>query len=496
MGLEGLNTARVTRRNVLKGALVGAAGLGMPSLLTACGSSGSKSSAPSGAPSSGGTADWKQFSGTTINFISENTSPSAAIAADSSAFTNLTGIKVQISQMELGALVQKVALDFGSGRAAYDVIYADPYQVLAPYVDGLVDLNTFMADKNLPQVPQGIGDFISTQLLCDGRFVDANKLYTLPYDCPTMVWVYRKDILDKFKDRMSQDLGFDPTPAQTSTWEQYYSTAKWLKDHAAETGVPFGTGHQAKQYDSLMCDFSNILAAYGGGYFSDDTKVGGLGSKKPGPCQLDQPAAIEAANFYKKLLSIAAPGSTTWDWNGADDAFQAGQMVMVPNWHEFAAGDVRKYGDKVGFYRLPKGPKRSANIFGGTGISVNKNASAKQQKAAWLFLVWATSPDAQVADLKSPVGGGTPTRISVYNLPEILQNSQDATTSKMPNLLSTAAVRDAWKEENIYLRPKIPQWNQVDTVVFTELSKMLAGDQAPDAAMKSAKSQIDKITSA
>jgi len=164
MGVEGLNTARVTRRNVLKGALVGAAGLGMPSLLTACGSSGSKSSAPSGAPSSGGTADWKQFSGTTINFISENTSPSAAIAADSSAFTNLTGIKVQISQMELGALVQKVALDFGSGRAAYDVIYADPYQVLAPYVDGLVDLNTFMADKNLPQVPQGIGDFISTQL--------------------------------------------------------------------------------------------------------------------------------------------------------------------------------------------------------------------------------------------------------------------------------------------------------------------------------------------
>ena len=46
------------------------------------------------------------------------------------------------------------------------------------------------------------------------------------------------------------------------------------------------------------------------------------------------------------------------------------------------------------------------------------------------------------------------------------------------------------------MRPKIPQWNQVDTVVFTELSKMLAGQQSPSTAMKSAKQQIDKIVGA
>jgi multiple sugar transport system substrate-binding protein len=36
----------------------------------------------------------------------------------------------------------------------------------------------------------------------------------------------------------------------------------------------------------------------------------------------------------------------------------------------------------------------------------------------------------------------------------------------------------------------------VDTVVFTELSKMLAGQQSPEATMKSAKQQIDKIVGA
>jgi multiple sugar transport system substrate-binding protein len=86
---------------------------------------------------------WKQYKGTTLNFISENTPPTAAIAANLKPFTDLTGINVKITQIELGALVEKVALDFGSGEGQYQIIYADPYQVLAPYYQGLAELNAF-----------------------------------------------------------------------------------------------------------------------------------------------------------------------------------------------------------------------------------------------------------------------------------------------------------------------------------------------------------------
>jgi multiple sugar transport system substrate-binding protein len=92
---------------------------------------------------------WKQFSGTNLNFISENTSPSSALAADIQKFVDLTGIHVNITQMELGAMVQKVALDFGSGGSTYQIIYADPYQVLAPCYKGLQDLHKFVDDENL-----------------------------------------------------------------------------------------------------------------------------------------------------------------------------------------------------------------------------------------------------------------------------------------------------------------------------------------------------------
>jgi multiple sugar transport system substrate-binding protein len=472
---------KITRRNMLKiGGSIAAISAAGP-LLAACGQDNTPKSSSD---------MWKQFSGTTLNFISENTPPSSAIAANLKPFADLTGIKVNIQQMELGSLVQKVGLDFGSGSGQYDVIYADPYQVLAPFYKGLVDLNQFMNDSSLPKIPGGVGDFIPTQLQGAGRFVDSKALYALPYDCPTMIWIYRKDLFEKYHQQMQQDLGFDPTPSDNITWEQYYQIADWFNKNA-KADVPYGTGHQAKQYDSLQCDFSNILWAYGGHYFQNETQVGTIGTDKPGPCQLTQPAAIQAATFYQKLLKIAHPGSTSWDWDGVGTALAQGQIAMAPEWHEYAATvEAGKFGGKWGYARLPKGPVRSANIYGGTGIAINKGADDQHQKAAWLFLIWATSPDTQLADLKSKVGGGTPTRQSVYNLAEV--KAAATYPSPMPNILSAAAVNEAWKPENVGMRPKIPTWNQCDTIIFTQLSKMLVAGQSPEATMTAIKQGIDK----
>jgi multiple sugar transport system substrate-binding protein len=433
---------------------------------------------------------WKQYKGTTLNFISENTAPTSAIAANLEPFKKLTGIDVKINQLELGALVQKVSLDVSSGDPTIHVIYADPYQVLAPFSAALADLNDFNEDDTLPSVPKGLGDFIPTQLAAAGRYADEDTLYALPYDCPTMIWMYRKDLFDKYGQQMQQDLGFDPMPSTSTTWDQYYDIAKWFNDNADE--VEYGTGHQAKQYDSLMCDFSNVLWAYGGDYFENGEEVGRIGTEDPGPAQLDQPKALEAATFYQELLKIAHPGSTSWDWTALDEAFRAGELAMAPNWHEFAAGveESNIGGGNVAYERLPGGPARSASMWGGTGLGINGELSDDEQRAAWLFLVWATSPETQLNGLKSDVGGGTPTRQSVYENPEVKQAQQRP--SKMPNILTYDAVSKAWEPENIGLRPKIEEWNKCDTVIFTEVSKMLAGEKSPEQAMSDAKEGFDR----
>ena len=433
--------------------------------------------------------EWKQFGGTTLNFISENTAPTSAIAANLEPFTEMTGIEIKIVQLELAALVQKVALDFASGVGSYQIVYADPYQVLAPYHEALVDLNEMMQDPELPKLDD-VGDFIPTQLDAAGRFVDKDKLYALPYDAPTMIWQYRKDLFEKHGDRIKQDLGFDPTPSDSSTWEQFYKTSKWFKDNAKDD-VSYGHGHQAKQHDSLMNDFSNVLWAYGGDYFEDGVNVGRFGSDDPGEPRLDSAEAIEAADMYRKMLEVAHPSSLGWDWTGAAEGFMAGQFAMVVEWHEFASGiEESKIKGKVGYARLPKGPKRTASMFGGTGIGINGVAPTKEQKAAWLFLVWATSKDIQLANLKSDVGGGTPTRDSVYKLPEVEKARKPP--SKMPNILTADAVFEAWEPENIGLRPKIAAWNECDTTIFTQLSKMLAGQQGPEDCMRNTKEGFEK----
>jgi multiple sugar transport system substrate-binding protein len=457
---------------------VGAAALALPGWLAGCGSSGGAIKAN---PSAG---EWKQFSGTTLHFISENTAPTSAIAANLAPFKQLTGIDIKISQLELTALVQKVALDLASGVGSYQIIYADPYQILAPYHAALADLNTFNSDPSLPKV-KDLGDFIPTQLDAAGKFVDKERIYALPYDAPTMIWMYRKDILEANHDRMQQDLGFDPMPSDSSTWEQFYATSKWIKDNKPD-GIPYGSGHQAKQHDSLMNDFSNVLWAYGGDYFDHGQEVGRFGSDDPGEPRLDSPEAIEAADMYRKLLSIAHPSSTGWDWAGLAEAFMAGQLAMCVEWHEFAGGiETSKIAGKVGYAPLPRGPKRVACMYGGTGIGINGVADKNAQKAAWLFVNWATSPETQLSNLKSKVGGGTPTRASIYELPEV--KAARKPPSKMPNILTTDAVFQAWKPENIGLRPKIAAWNECDTVIFTQLSKMLAGQQGPDQCMRNAK---------
>jgi multiple sugar transport system substrate-binding protein len=130
-------------------------------------------------------------------------------------------------------------------------------------------------------------------------------------------------------------------------------------------------------------------------------------------------------------------------------------------------------------------------MYGGCGIGISANAEGAERGAAWLFVNWATSPDVQLSNLKSSAGGGTPTRRSVYQLDEVKQAA--TRPSDLPNMLTADAVSRAWEPANIGLRPKIPMWNECDTTIFTELSKMVAGESSPTETMQAAKDSIDSI---
>ncbi|WP_208585666.1 extracellular solute-binding protein [Gracilibacillus suaedae] len=446
--------------------------------------------------------DWKQFEGVELNFISENTPPSSAIAANIELFEEVTGIKVNIEQTDLATVVEKVGLDFNAQSAKYHLIYADPYQILAKQSEHFFDLNHFINESTMPQIPGGLEDFSASQLEAAGYMGDKEELYALPYDNPTMVLAYRTDVFEKYKDLFEEEMGYDWTPDEDMTWDEYYEIAKWITEKADEgviTEVEYGTGHQAKQHDSLMADFSNILAANGGDYFEKDD-LGTIGSTDPGASAMDSDIAIESAEFYNKLLQVADPGSLSWDWTGVAEGFASGNIAMIPEWHEFSAmfedENSSNIVGNVAWTTMPTGKEGKAHTYGGTGIGINKYASDEEIKAAWLFIVWSTSPQAQYMILKSDEGGSTPTRNSVYELEDVQKGMEPGTpeSEEMPNLLAMKPTLKAWESENAYMRPKIPQWPQVDTFIFTELSKMLAGQQTPEEAVKEIADQTNRLT--
>jgi multiple sugar transport system substrate-binding protein len=78
-------------------------------------------------------------------------------------------------------------------------------------------------------------------------------------------------------------------------------------------------------------------------------------------------------------------------------------------------------------------------------------------------------------------------------MPEV-QKAEES-PSDMPNMLAAKVALEAWKPENIGLRPKIATWNECDTAIFTGLSKMLAGVQSPEETMQAMKKDLDGTNS-
>jgi multiple sugar transport system substrate-binding protein len=242
--------------------------------------------------------------------------------------------------------------------------------------------------------------------------------------------------------------------------------------------VTYGSGIMAKEHNSVFCEFSNILASYGGDYFSDEN-INTLGLKQFNKINVLDQNFTEALDMYKKVASVSAPPSMNWNWTDLAREFRNGEVAMMANWDEnYTYVEDEKnsaVAGKVGYAILPYGDTRSANIYGGSGIGINKYATDEEKQAAWLYIVWATSKEMQLKVLKHPEGGSMPTRKSAYQDLQLNNPNRepDMVTNKEVVLKHMDAVLNAWKPENIYLRPKLSNFYDIEKVLISNLHNMI-----------------------
>ena len=367
-----------------------------------------------------------------------------------------TGNKVELVELPYANLQEKVFNDLQAGAGSYDVIFADdPW---FPFMAGNGYLTPF-SKFGYTADP----DFVQRSLdVCTwpppfgprtpGTAKDAKgELYALPELGNVQMFWYRKDLMSEPKD-------IPDLIAQT-------------KAKADPAKGVYGYVHRGARGNPVVTNFNAWNWSYGGDIFDDSWKV-----------IVNGPKSVQALTDYISLLPLAPPGAANFNADEVGAAMLNGSSLNAIVWPAFNAqiddATKSKVSGKIAIIQFPKGEKQTSQI-GNWVMAIPK--AAKNPDVAFDFVKFATSADSQrIAAEKS---GAPPTRKSVL---------QDANLQK----------KNWWfpAEEKALgaatWRPRTPEWNKVEDILGTYLSKAITKEMAPQAALDQAAKEITQVMTA
>jgi multiple sugar transport system substrate-binding protein len=451
-------------------------------------------------------AKWKQYSGSKLVFMSENTPPSFAIRDNLQAFYDLTGIEVEILTDDLPVVQQKVGIDLRGGQADFHLNYVQDKPIGAPFADFYADMSKFIGDDTLPLDPDGYGAEAWFENFLDacGHYYTRDRLVALPYDCAVACTFYRQDLFEQLTKDFEAEHGYRMEFTADTTWKNVYEFAAFFKKrHEADDSIPYGYAqHQGSFAWTTQLDIQRMLFAHGQWIdFPVDDK---LGSKTPGPSNWGDEQSVLIMQKFKEQADVSHPDNLANGTLELNTVYQAGKIAMQVQYHEFAASIEDENtsvaaGGKTGYAPCPKG-EASWIVNGGKsvngtncgigGIGINASASEDLQRAAFIFATYAVSKNTQLQVLKGL--GGTPTRKSVLAEADVQAAMKRPTT--MPNALTFDAVYNfGIKDPNFVLGPKFLKTNEYHQILASEVQSCLSGKTDAATACQNVKSQLDSI---
>jgi len=138
---------------------------------------------------------------------------------------------------------------------------------------------------------------------------------------------------------------------------------------------------------------------------------GGSWTNAQGKSNFASPQTIAAFKFYGDLLRNYGPeGGTMLHWAESTSVFMEGKAAMIYDANVFKSlyenPKESKVAGKVGYAVIPAGPAGSVPHVSNWSLSINKNSAPARQKAAWLFIQWATNKQNALGALLAGVPAG------------------------------------------------------------------------------------------
>ena len=373
-------------------------------------------------------------------------------------FSAETGIKVERDKMQYLRMKDKQVLEMGKkGNGDYDVIvYVVMWKTEYVAKNLLEPLEPYFANKALADPAWDQKDIITkyweTNALVGGPKMylpgPGAKPYGIPFGAETGVLAYRTDLLAK------QGL------AVPKTYDELLKACHVMKDKEGIGGLTSRgqTGHQ-------------VTAAW----LLHLTPNGGEVFDKNWHAAFNNPAGVRAADILKEIVDTGPAGIPSYGFGEMQNAFLQGQAAFyldsVSVFGPAQDPSKSKIAGKVGYALHPKGTQYSAQS-GGFALAIPKNARNKE--AAFLFMQWITSKD---ADKKIALAGGNANRWSTVDNVEMARKY----SAELPIL------RESLKICNPDWRPLIPEWDHI--------SQQILGQALPDVitGKKAAKPALDAV---
>lgn len=505
----------MTRRDVLKTLGVGTLALVGGQIVT--------TKSLSQAASAAEDEKWRQFAGSKLIFLSEDTPPTLAVKAKIQPFTELTGIEIEIIPEYLDIVAEKLRIEREIKEGAFALYYNQDKPIGAPFFDMAEDLRQFEQDPTLPTLPEGVGAEVWGYRWLDvcGRYFGREQVISYPYDNAIAVMMYRQDLFEKYSPQFEQEYGRPLVYTDRTTWKDVLDICAFFKN-ADFPDVKYGLALQGKKGWAGHLDYQRF--SYSHGQWLEWDFDDWFGSDAPGPCNWGDEQSVLTMTRYKDLMNAAHPDSLHLDWATVDEAYRTGLIAMCPNYGEFAAGvedprTSKAAGGRTAYALCPKGEPSwivnggqavNGTNYGIGGIAINRNVAPELKKAAYLFILWVTSHDTQYQVLKDV--GGTPTRMSVFELDDVKAafNRETAPMKAidpvemepgvvvndvplMPNALTYGPSLIDVRPPNIAVGPKIPTFNEYIMLYNSEIHKCVSGLQSPEEACRAIKTKTDRL---
>jgi multiple sugar transport system substrate-binding protein len=330
--------------------------------------------------------NWKQSQGTEIRFLMNKHPFTTYIEPKVAEFEKLTGIKVVIEAFPEDQYRNKLTIELNAGGKVDGFMIMpgqdDRYYSKAGW---LQPLDAYIADPKLTDPSWNPKDFFAS--FTKSSSVEGKQIGVV-INAETSLLAYRKDLFTKFNQKV-------PT-----TMKELEQAAKYFHGKEVDGKKLVGITLRGKKA-AATSQWVDFLYSFGGSW-----------TNAQGQSNFASPEDIAAFKFYGDLLRQYGPqGGTMLHWAESTSSFMEGKAAMIYDANVFKSlyenPKESKVAGQVGYAVIPSGPKglRLPHV-SNWSLSISKASAPERQKAAWLFIQWATNKENGLGALLAGVPSG------------------------------------------------------------------------------------------